>query len=56
MWCWESDPGSLEEQPVLLTTEPALQPQNSRFLTEEVEEQFLINPPYKVKCREIPVV
>jgi hypothetical protein len=36
---------------VLLTTEPALQPQNSRFLTEEVEEQFLINPPYKVRCQ-----
>ena len=24
--CWESNPGPLEEQPVLLTTEPALQP------------------------------
>ena len=25
--CWELNPGPLEEQPVLLTTEPALQPQ-----------------------------
>ena len=24
--CWESSPGPLEEQPVLLTAEPSLQP------------------------------
>ena len=26
--CWELNPGPLEEQPVLLTNEPSLQPQN----------------------------
>lgn len=27
--CWELKPGPLEEQPLLLTTEPSLQPANS---------------------------
>ena len=26
MWCWEMNPGPLEEQPVLLTAEPSLWP------------------------------
>jgi hypothetical protein len=32
--CWESIPGPLQEQPVLLTTEPSLQP--SVLFSEEV--------------------
>lgn len=27
-WCWESNPGSLEEHQVLLTNEPTLYPLN----------------------------
>jgi hypothetical protein len=29
--CWELNSGPLEEQPVLLTTEPSLQPQHCVF-------------------------
>jgi hypothetical protein len=29
--CWEVNSGPLEEQPVLLTTEPSLQPRSSTF-------------------------
>ncbi|EGW01477.1 E3 ubiquitin-protein ligase NEDD4 [Cricetulus griseus] len=30
--CWELNPGPLEEQPVLLTSEPSLQPHYVLFL------------------------
>jgi hypothetical protein len=30
-WCWELNPGPLQEQTALLTTEPSLQPQISSF-------------------------
>jgi len=36
--CWELKPGPLEEQPVLLTSEPSLQPPHLLFLKD------LLNP------------
>jgi hypothetical protein len=33
--CWELNQGPLEEQPVLLTTEPSLQPRPSGFKGEK---------------------
>ena len=33
--CWELNSGPLEEQPVLLTTEPSLQPQKSVFFNRK---------------------
>jgi hypothetical protein len=35
--CWELNPGHLEEQPVLLTPEPSVQPHISVFVVSENE-------------------
>ena len=34
--CWELNSGPLEEQPVLLSSEPSLQPLESVFLTTDL--------------------
>jgi hypothetical protein len=40
--CWELNSGPLEEQSVLLTTEPSLQPQCVLFLTANVWQAFTV--------------
>jgi hypothetical protein len=43
--CWELNPGPLEEQPVLLTTEPSLQPEATFSIpTKIVGLAVLISP------------
>ena len=41
MWCWELNPGPLEEQPVLLTIKPLPQPPNILlyYQNEEIQER-----------------
>ena len=34
--CWELSPGPLDQQPVLLTTEPSLQPRNKVCLRSKI--------------------
>jgi hypothetical protein len=42
--CWELNSGPLEEQSVLLTTEPSLQPKNySKIISKIVSLRFAIN-------------
>jgi hypothetical protein len=38
MWLLGTEPSPLEEQPVLLTTEPSLQPYNNIVNSKEYEE------------------
>jgi hypothetical protein len=40
--CWELNLGSLEEQPVLLTTEPSLQPHKFQFQRVKLTLNLLV--------------